>query len=463
MATAPLLCAGLIGWRALLKTGEARSIGLYGFGAAAHLLTQVARVQGRRIFAFTRPGDTAAQAFARGQGATWAGDADMRPPEPLDAAIIFAPAGELVPLALRAVRKGGRVVCGGIHMSDIPAFPYRLLWEERELASVANLTRSDAHGFFDAAAQAAVHATTRRYPLAMANRALDDLRHGRFEGAAVLVPYAGRLLRIVTQGCAAVVGPLHRLASLQLSSPQRHEIRAMNAIAIPSLPSVPAASQLLSGAIDIEQLKRHVPVLRRKLVAGQHAYRAGQPFHAIFLVHAGFLKASELSEDGRERVTGFRMRGDLVGVESIGLAGYSCDVVALDGSEIWELPYPPVLLACLQMPELQMRLTAALAEEIRSDRAWMLALGTLSADQRVAAFLLDMAERHMRLGFSPRHFLLRMGRADIASFLALKHETVTRALSRLDRLQCIAVQRREIRVLDPDGLRRMARQGSCVH
>jgi CRP/FNR family transcriptional regulator len=138
-------------------------------------------------------------------------------------------------------------------------------------------------------------------------------------------------------------------------------------------------------------------------------------------------------------------------------------VTALDDSEIWELPYPPVLLACLQMPELQTRLTAALAEEIRNDRAWMLVLGTLTADQRVAAFLLDMAERHMRLGFSPRHFLLRMGRADIASFLGLKHETVTRALSKLERLACIEVQRREIRLLDPDGLRCLAGQGESIH
>lgn len=226
-----------------------------------------------------------------------------------------------------------------------------------------------------------------------------------------------------------------------------------------AMPSPPAAV----GPLDIERLSRHVQVVRRKLAAGQHAYRAGQPFHAIFLVHAGFLKTCELSEDGRERVTGFRMRGDLVGVESIGLARYSCDVVALDDSEIWELPYPPVLLACLQVPELQERLTLALAEEIRNDRAWMLALGTLTAEQRVAAFLLDMAERYMRLGFSPCHFLLRMGRADIASFLGLKHETVTRALSKLDRLDCIDVQRREIRLLDPAGLRRMTGQGERVH
>lgn len=215
--------------------------------------------------------------------------------------------------------------------------------------------------------------------------------------------------------------------------------------------------------IDVEQLSLHVQVVRRKLAAGQHAYRAGQPFRAIYLVHAGFLKSCELSEDGRERVTGFRMYGDLVGVESIGLAHYSCDVVALDHSEIWELPYPPVLHACLHMSELQSRLTAALAREIRADRAWMLAMGTLTAEQRVAAFLVDMAERHRRLGFSAHHFLLRMGRADIASFLGLKHETVTRALSKLDRLQCVEVHRREIRLLDVDGLRGMAGQGGTIH
>ena len=240
----------------------------------------------------------------------------------------------------------------------------------------------------------------------------------------------------------------------------------MNALAthVPTPASLPVLQAMASvGPIDIEQLSRHVQLVRRKLAPGQHVYRAGQSFHAIYLVHAGFLKTCELSEDGRERVTGFRMRGDLVGVESIGLAHFACDVVALDDSEVWELPYPPVLHACLRMPELQMRLTAALAGEIRNDRAWMLALGTLTAEQRVAAFLLDMAERHLRLGFSPRHFLLRMGRADIASFLGIKHETVTRALSRLERMQCIDVQRREIRLLDPDGLRRMAGQGATVH
>ena len=237
----------------------------------------------------------------------------------------------------------------------------------------------------------------------------------------------------------------------------------MNAVATRPLSSAPMPQPMLAaGPLDIEQLSRYVQVVRRKLSAGQHAYCAGQPFHAIYLVHAGFLKTCELSEDGRERVTGFRMRGDLVGVESIGLGHYSSEVVALDDSEVWELPYPPVMLACLQMPELQSRLTAALAEEIRNDRAWMLALGTLTAEQRVAAFLLDMAERHMRLGFSPRHFLLRMGRADIASFLGLKHETVTRALSRLDRLQCIAVERRDIRVIDAGGLRCLAGQSKAI-
>ena len=188
VATAPLLCAGLIGWRALCRTGQARTLGIYGFGAAAHLLTQVGRHQGRRVFAFTPTGDLAAQAFARSQGAAWAGDAGAPAPGPLDAAIIFAPAGDLVPVALKAVRKGGRVVCGGIHMSDIPAFPYRLLWEERELVSVANLTRADAAAFFPEAARAGVRATTRRYRLEVANEALDDLRHGRLDGAAVLLP-----------------------------------------------------------------------------------------------------------------------------------------------------------------------------------------------------------------------------------------------------------------------------------
>jgi propanol-preferring alcohol dehydrogenase len=168
--------------------GEGRTLGLYGFGAAAHILAQVAAWQGRHIYAFTRRGDNRAQAFAKTLGAVWAGASDEMPPEPLDAAIIFAPVGALVPLALRAVKKGGRVVCGGIHMSDIPTFPYRLLWEERQIVSVANLTREDAREFLNVASQAGLRTEVSRYPLDQANEALADLREGRLQGAAVLIP-----------------------------------------------------------------------------------------------------------------------------------------------------------------------------------------------------------------------------------------------------------------------------------
>ena len=187
-AIAPWLCAGLIGWRSYRMAGEGRTLGLYGFGAAAHILAQVAAWQGRQVYAFTRAGDAEGQRFARSLGAVWAGASDEVPPEPLDAAIIFAPVGALVPLALKAVRKGGRVVCGGIHMSDIPAFPYRLLWEERQVVSVANLTRADAREFLTLAPQAGIRTEVTRYPLAAANEALADLRGGRLTGAAVLVP-----------------------------------------------------------------------------------------------------------------------------------------------------------------------------------------------------------------------------------------------------------------------------------
>ncbi len=187
-ALAPLLCAGLIGWRALGIAGKGKTLGLYGFGAAAHIVAQIARWQGRAVYAFTRPGDDASQTFARQLGAVWAGGSDTPPPEPLDAAIIFAPAGELVPLALRAVRKGGRVVCAGIHMSAIPGFPYRLLWEERQLVSVANLTRQDGVEFLRLAPEIGIITHTTLYPLRQANQALDDLRAGRLEGAAVLIP-----------------------------------------------------------------------------------------------------------------------------------------------------------------------------------------------------------------------------------------------------------------------------------
>ena len=188
---APFLCAGLIGWRSYRMAAEGanlQSLGLYGFGAAAHILAQVAAWRGHRVYAFTRGGDQAAQAFARSLGAVWAGASEEMPPEPLDAAIIFAPVGALVPLALAAVKKGGRVVCGGIHMSDIPSFPYRLLWEERHIVSVANLTRADAREFLSVAAQAGVRTQVTRYPLESANEALADLREGRLQGAAVLIP-----------------------------------------------------------------------------------------------------------------------------------------------------------------------------------------------------------------------------------------------------------------------------------
>jgi alcohol dehydrogenase, propanol-preferring len=187
-ALAPLLCAGLIGWRSLVIAGEAKNLGLYGFGAAAHIVAQVAKWQGRSVFAFTRSDDAATQDFARRLGVAWAGGSDETPPEPLDAAIIFAPVGALVPLALQSVRKGGRVVCAGIHMSDIPAFPYRLLWEERQVVSIANLTRQDGLDFLGLAPKIGIVTQTTGYPLQEANQALADLRAGRFEGAAVLVP-----------------------------------------------------------------------------------------------------------------------------------------------------------------------------------------------------------------------------------------------------------------------------------
>jgi propanol-preferring alcohol dehydrogenase len=188
VSLAPLLCAGLIGWRSLVMAGKGKKIGLYGFGAAAHIIAQVAKWQGRAVFAFTRPGDLSTQTFARSLGAFWAGGSDELPPEPLDAAILFATVGDLVPLALKAVHKGGRVVCAGIHKSDIPSFPYRLLWEERQLVSVANLTRQDGIEFLRLAPEMGIVTKTTSYRLNLANQALADLRAGRFEGAAVLVP-----------------------------------------------------------------------------------------------------------------------------------------------------------------------------------------------------------------------------------------------------------------------------------
>lgn len=185
---APLLCAGLIGYRSLRKTGDAKRLGIYGFGAAAHIVAQVARFEDREVFAFTRPGDNEGQKFARDLGATWAGGSDETPPERLDAAIIFAPIGALVPAALRTLKRGGRVVCGGIHMSEIPAFPYRDLWHERTICSVANLTRRDGNEFLDLAARIPIRTETETFSLAKANDALDALRRGKLRGAAVLTP-----------------------------------------------------------------------------------------------------------------------------------------------------------------------------------------------------------------------------------------------------------------------------------
>jgi propanol-preferring alcohol dehydrogenase len=193
VAAAPLLCAGLIGYRSLRKTAGARRIGIYGFGAAAHIVTQVARHQGCKVYAFTRPGDTAARTFALSMGAAWAGSSDETPPEKLDAAIIFAPIGELVPAALRSLDRGGVLVCGGIHMTDIPSFPYADLWHERVICSVANLTRTDAREFLEVAPLVPVRTETCLYPLDQANEALEALRGGRLSGAAVLDCQSGLL------------------------------------------------------------------------------------------------------------------------------------------------------------------------------------------------------------------------------------------------------------------------------
>ncbi|MEP6938584.1 MAG: cyclic nucleotide-binding domain-containing protein [Rudaea sp.] len=235
---------------------------------------------------------------------------------------------------------------------------------------------------------------------------------------------------------------------------------------ISRLPTAPVAGPTHSSearGFDPEQLREHVQIVSRRLEPGQHVYRAGQPFTALFYVRLGSLKMCELAADGREQVTGFFLQGELVGAESIGLAAYTCDAIALETTEIWELPFPAVLVACMRIAEMQSRLTAALAEKIRKDRAWMLALGTLSAEQRVAAFLLDLASRYQALGFSGSHFILRMCRADIASYLALKHETVSRALGNLSNANCIGVQRREMRIVDHAGLRRIAGFGDQLH
>lgn len=205
--------------------------------------------------------------------------------------------------------------------------------------------------------------------------------------------------------------------------------------------------RLVADSLDIEALSAHMVVQRRRVRAGKHVYRSGQPFRALFYVHAGFLRRSVAAADGRELVTGFPVRGELLGVESIGSATYSADVIALEDCEVVELAYPAVLQACAAMPVLQAALTQALAQELRRDQYWRLAVATLSANQRVAAFLQEVADSHRALGFSANHFVLRMSRSDIASFLALKHETVTRALSHLAAAGVITVERREIRIV----------------
>ncbi|NID14610.1 Crp/Fnr family transcriptional regulator [Luteibacter yeojuensis] len=217
-------------------------------------------------------------------------------------------------------------------------------------------------------------------------------------------------------------------------------------------PTTPSAA----GSLDIDLLQSHLPAIRRKHRAGQHLFRAGQPFRALHLIQVGSYKTCGLADDGRERVTAFKMRGELVGVDSIGLGSYACDAVALEDSESWELPYPAVMKAAVHVPGLQEQIHAALAAEIRCDRGWMLLLSTLAAEPRVAAFLIDIAARQARMGYSAKHFILRMSRLDIASFLAIKHETVSRALSHLAERHFISVQRREVHVLDAQGLRGVA-------
>ena len=226
--------------------------------------------------------------------------------------------------------------------------------------------------------------------------------------------------------------------------------------------AIRARPRLVEGSLDIDAVSAHVAAIRRRFRAGQCVYRAGQPFRSVYFVQAGFLRRSVSTADGRGQVTGFPMRGELLGVESIGNSCYTADVVALDHCEIVELPYPAMLNACAAMLSLHSALTHALAQELRRDHYWMLSIGTLSAEERVAAFLVDIAARHRALGFSANHFVLRMSRVDIASFLALKHETVTRALSQLAARGMISVERREIRIVCPESLGQFAAGGGSV-
>lgn len=219
-------------------------------------------------------------------------------------------------------------------------------------------------------------------------------------------------------------------------------------------PPLPMARS--ANALELDRLCRHVQVIRRKLAPREALYRAGQPFRSLFLVHAGFLKIVQPNPAGPDQVTGFRMRGELVGIESIGMTAHTCDAVALESCEVWELAFPSVLDACLRIPELQQRVTAALADEIRRDRIWIVAFATRSAEQRLAMFLLDLATRHFELGFSANRFLLRMRKLDIASFLAVKAETVSRVLATLTQAGLIRITHREVEILDAPALRTRA-------
>lgn len=222
------------------------------------------------------------------------------------------------------------------------------------------------------------------------------------------------------------------------------------------VPAVRSALRPEPACIDTTLLQLHVALRRVKVEAGDVLYRAGQPLHALYFVHAGFYKIRLLSADGRERTTGFRMRGDLLGIDAIGTETHVSDAVALDAGEVWELSYPEILDACTHLPQLQSIVTRALAAEIRADRGWMLALGTLDAEQRVAAFLLDLGARHAALGYSDQRFVLRMTRAEIGSFLSLQLETVTRALTRLQARGFVEVERRDIRIVDAEALAALA-------
>jgi CRP/FNR family transcriptional regulator, anaerobic regulatory protein len=280
------------------------------------------------------------------------------------------------------------------------------------------------------------------------------------------------LLQAVTKRFRSDANRLHeagKVATVPASRRAEAGATPMNLSESPTVarPAQHAYAPILTGSapnlLDIDALRRVLPVVRRKVVAGQTLFRAGQPFRALYLVHAGFFKTCITAEDGRERVTGFPIRGDLLGIESIGTETFACDVIALDSGEVWELPYPPVLHASHQLPDLQARLSNALATALRAERSWTLALGTLGAEARVALFLLDISARQKAAGCSGRSLVLRMSRAEIGSFLGLQLETVARGLSHLAARGVIAVQRRNIELLDLDRLQDLAGRSAKAH